>query len=194
MGRAAQRRRRRRRRRLFALAAVTVGATAGGVALVRGDGGSPRVEIAVGAVAGNTSNGLTVELPDGWQRLPLVDRDDPPPEVLVVGTAARPAKEPIDACAGGANEPPGPSAYLTLVTMSGVPLICGMSLSHAVRPGFHGTSKRRRPGEGLPRFPYPVLTGMSPLYPSGTISTIEGAGSAYRVSVTPSNGQRGSSV
>ena len=107
-------RRRRQRIRSRAGAGSAVVAIGVAAALAFGGSGGGRVEIAVGADASNPSAGVQLVLPDGWRQLPLVDRLGSPGEVLVVGTAARPEGEPIQACTYDESTPQGPSAYVTL--------------------------------------------------------------------------------
>ncbi|MEX1145291.1 MAG: hypothetical protein WEE69_08310 [Acidimicrobiia bacterium] len=106
-------RRRRFTIRAGAIAAVVVLAGVGVSAAFGGDDGR-RVEIAAGSQASNADAAVTVELLDGWQQLPLVERAMSPGEVLVVGTAERPAGEPMQACAIDEHTPSTRSAYVTL--------------------------------------------------------------------------------
>jgi hypothetical protein len=98
--------------RAGAVAAVVVIAGVGVTAAVGGDGG-PRVEIAAGAAVSSADASLSVELPEGWQQLPLVTRLQPA-EVLVLGTAPRPVGEPIQACTFSDGTPTSRSAFVLI--------------------------------------------------------------------------------
>src|SRR5687768_9655055 len=105
-----------RRRRItmaagVALVAMFCAATA--VALITGGDEGRSVQVAGGTIAENVDAAVSLELPDGWQQLPLVERDDPK-ELLVVGTAPRPEGDFIAACYPDASVPTERSAYVTL--------------------------------------------------------------------------------
>lgn len=93
--------------------AVTLVVVATGAAVAFNDGGGGRVEIAAASTVSSPDASVSVELPEGWEQLPIVNRLQPV-EVLVVGTAARPQGEPIEACGTGDRQPIAPSAFVTI--------------------------------------------------------------------------------
>ncbi len=80
---------------------------------------------------------VSVELPEGWQQLPLISRLQPS-EVLVLGTAARPAAEPIEACGIGDHQPAAPSAYVTIYEYGPTDVLTSPSGGYEYPPGSFG--------------------------------------------------------
>jgi hypothetical protein len=114
--RAVAERARRRAERRSVLGVSLIGLllliAAGGGAVLIGNTNGRRVQIAAG-LGSNTEAGVSVTLPPGWQELPRTARTAPA-EVLVVGTAPRPAGDPIQACVEGNALPGTHAGFLTL--------------------------------------------------------------------------------
>ena len=94
-----------------AIAAIVVVAAGSIAAFGGGDG--RRVEIAAASTVSSADASVSVELPEGWQQLDVVNRVDPT-EILVVGTAPRPAGDPIQACTFNEGMPTTRSAFVTI--------------------------------------------------------------------------------
>ena len=114
--RAAQKR--RRRRMLVAaggVASLVVASSVAGFTVFGAGGNGSRVQIGLASTATNHDAGVSLELPTGWQELATVQRSAPT-EVLVVGTAARPTGDPIEACTpvGGGGVPGARAAYVSV--------------------------------------------------------------------------------
>ena len=110
--RTARRRRARRRIAATSVAVVVLTGIAGGILAALPGRSEGHVQIA-SANASNDAAGVSVELPAGWKNLPLLNSGSGPVEVLVAGTADRPAQmEPIVACQTSQALPP--SAYVSI--------------------------------------------------------------------------------
>lgn len=75
-------------------------------------GSDPEVRIDSGAALDAAST-VSIDLPEGWQQLPLVSRLQPA-EILAVGTTDRPAGDPIQGCLPVDGRPDHPAAFITL--------------------------------------------------------------------------------
>ena len=102
-----------RRRVAAGLTGAFVILAGAGAAVMLAAGGESTVDVASGGLVSNQTAGVSATLPEGWQELPRVDRPLPP-EVMVVGTAARPGGEPIEACGASNAVPATRSGYLTI--------------------------------------------------------------------------------